>query len=249
MKNKISTTLFFLFFLQSAVAQKVNQFLAPIEKIYGLNTFQSKKIVRFDLEYELNDTVRLRARVYARTNSSAIRLERNDGTTLVFDGKNVWQSPDSVVFANARFNIFAWHYFFSMPFKMRDVGTKWQLQKQKMTLQNNQLLPVARLTFEKNVGDSSDDYFLVFKNLDHSIAGMAYHVSAFSSATDAAARAITYHDFTTVEGILIAQTWQFWRFDTLRGAHTRVGGVKIRNVTFVEETPNLFRKPKLGLKI
>ncbi len=249
MNNRIITTLFFLSFVQLLVAQKTNLFVAAIEKTYGQKTFQSKKIVRFDLEYELNGIVLLRARISARTNSSAIRLDRNDGTTLIFDGKNVWQSPDSVVFENARFNIFAWHYFFAIPFKMHDVGAKWQLEKQKTKLFESQNLPAARLTFEKNVGDSPDDYFLVFKNPNHSIAGMAYHVSAFLSATDQAARAITYDDFTTVEGVLFAQTWQFWRFDALRGAHTRVGSAKITNVKFIEETQNLFKKPKSGLKI
>lgn len=245
---KYGFLIFFLHLYNNVCSQSPFQ-LARLERAHGVAAFRSKKVVCFDFDYELEGKTRLRARVYARTNSSAIRLERADGVALIFDGRNVCQTPDSTVFENARFNLFSWHYFFAFPFKVRDMGTKWQFWNQKLLLNDNITYETARLTFEKNISDSSEDHFIAFQSENGQLAGLAYHVSAFETKEKTATRAITYHDYINVAGCQVAQTWIFWKYDAQRGAHTRAGSVRLSNIKFVEETATLFRKPKSCLKI
>jgi len=52
----------------------------------------------------------------------------------------------------ARFHIFTWSYFYSLPYKLNDVGTNWSSVTDKTWGNTKFMYPTAKLTFEKGTG-------------------------------------------------------------------------------------------------
>ena len=122
----------------NASSQVKSVFVQTVEKAVADEKFHKNELVSFDIDLMFGGKNTLKGHVISATNSSAIKLIKEDGTVVVFDGEKVWITPKVKNNARARFDIFTWQYFFMAPFKMSDNGTKWaDLGSQKYNATQN----------------------------------------------------------------------------------------------------------------
>lgn len=134
------------------------RFAKSIESSHQIANFKKQEMVQFNLDLSFGGKETMKAKVTMLTNSSKIKVEKSDGTILLYDGENVSLFPKDNNYDKARFDIFTWAYFFSLPFKLTDPGTQWQdLQERKI---NGISYDTAKLTFSEETGDAPDDQMI-----------------------------------------------------------------------------------------
>ncbi len=209
------------------------QWLRTTETAHHVADFQAKEAVQFDLTLLFGGEERFRGTVTSLTNSGQVMVKRADGTMLYYDGKDLWQSPAAAEWPGARFAVFTWHYFFMAPFKFSDPGTQWSEIMPRM--QDGKSYSSAKLTFDSDIGDSPDDWYIAYTDKDnHLLHTMAYIVTAGGrSAQEAEPHAIVYTDYVKEAGIPIARTWNFTDWSAATGTSGARGSAKVTNVKFV----------------
>lgn len=224
--------------------------IAEMEQAHNVKTFIQKEAVVFDLVIFSQGEKRIEANITAATNSAGVRLERSNGVKLVYDGAKVWQTPSDLEYRSARFDIFTWQYFFMAPFKFSDPGTQWKAIGEKKL--NGQTYDAARLTFEDATGDSPKDWYIAYKSKATNLLECMVYIVTFGSndarEAEKELRAITYHDYHTVDGVPFPATWKFWLWSEEKGLHTELGTAKVTNIHFVQEE-NFFKPPKNAKEI
>ncbi|MEN7549082.1 hypothetical protein AAG747_14260 [Rapidithrix thailandica] len=219
-------------------------FVNSIEKVHHKKDFMAKEAIAFDFDLTFGGNQVMVGKVTVATNSSRIRIDREDGLCLVYDGKLVYQTPDSVEHPMARFDIFTWPYFFAMPFKLSDPGTQWQMQENATV--NERTCKVGKLTFEKGTGDAPDDWYLIHQDLDNHRLYAAVYIVTFGKTFEEAnekPHAISYHDYQEVEGVPMATTWNFWEWNKDLGFTKQLGEARLSNIEFVQPEPGFFSRP------
>lgn len=234
---KYILSIFFLVFISNQIiAQKKSSFVRQIEKAVNVNQFKKEEAISFNIELLFGGKSSFKGEIICATNSSWIKINKEDGAQILFDGENVWLSPADKNYKGARFDIFTWQYFFMAPFKLSDKGTQWKdlgFQKYSSSL----LLPSAQLTFGYGTGDASSDYYVVYKNAENLINAMGYIVT-FGGKTVAEAEksshAIVYGNYREINGIPIAHEWYFHNWNKKDGITNEIGSAKINNVNFLK---------------
>lgn len=234
-----------------AVRENLPTLVRATETAHRKGDFLARETVSFDIELTWRDQKNLRATILQRTDGTRIRVRKGNGSDILFDGDQSWLTANQDD-PDARFDLFTWHYFFCLPWKLSDPGTRWQPMPDRVFEE----LPCnsGRLTFAPGTGDAPDDWFLVFSDKkDGLLRGAVYVVTFGGKAVEAAEkepRAIFYSNFHPVDGIPIALVWKFycWQTDSLEGKK-ELGTAIIRNVRFDEERPEDFAVPTGARKI
>jgi len=224
-----------------ATPPKVFSFSENIEEAHNKTAFMMKEAVSFDINLKFGGNTRLEGTVSMTTNSSKVRLDKADGSVLVFDGENVYINPASAKKEGARFDIFTWQYFFAMPFKLTDPGTVWEKLEPKMI--DSTKYDTARLSFETNVGDSPDDWYVVYKDLQTNRLKAAAYIVTFGQNQEKAEEdphAIIYSDYKSVENVEIATKWSFHNWNSQEGFGEKLGEATISNINFFSPKTDFF---------
>ena len=223
-----------------------------VETAHRKTEFLARETVSFDLELHRTGRPVLQATVLQRTDGTRIRLRKANGSEILFDGSSGWLTPAGQQDAEARFDLFAWHYFFCLPWKLTDPGVNCQEQPGRQW--EGVSCHTGRLSFKPGTGDAPDDWFLVFSDEKEGLLRGAVYIVTFG---DVAARlaektpqAIAYADFRPVDGIPVAHSWRFYRWHTdSLGSRETTGTAVIRNVRFDDEHPEDFAVPPGAGKI
>lgn len=221
--------------------------VAAMNEAHHVEDFKDKEVIAFDIELFFGGNKRLDGTVYAKTNSTGVRIERADGATLVYDGEQVYKTPADADWQGARFDIFTWQYFFMAPFKFTDPGTNWEPMAD--ATMDGETYACAKLTFEPGTGDAPDDWYIAYKDQETDrLQGLAYIVTFGGKEQEEAEvepHGITYHDYETVDGVPIAKTWKFWLWTEEEGMKMdqTIGEATISNVRFVD-AGDLFATPE-----
>lgn len=216
------------------------------ETAHRKESFLDRETVAFDLELNWQGRSPLHATVIQRTNGSRIRIRKENGSDILFDGSACWLAPASAEDPDARFDLFAWHYFFCLPWKLSDPGVRCQPLPDRVF--DNALCASARLTFAPGTGDAPNDWFLVFSDKKEGLLRGAVYVVTFGGrnlkSAEKEPRAVFYSDFRPVDGIPVAHVWTFysWHTDSL-DEKKQIGSAVIRNVRFSSEQPEDFAVP------
>ncbi len=223
-----------------------NDFVAAVETAHNKKAFMSKKAVSFDIDLSFGDKQLLDdAKITMLTNSAKIRIDRKDSVAVVYDGQKVFITPDTVEYPSARFDIFTWAYFFAVPYKLSDPGTKWEITGEKVL--SRETYNSAKLSFEKGTGDAPDDWYILYSNPENNLLqAMAYIVTFFGSYEEASKdpHGISYDNYTRVEGVAFAQEWRFSGWNETEGFTEQVGQATLSNITFTDELgEDFFRTP------
>lgn len=226
---------------QPATEEIISSTLTALEAAHKKSTFDQKEAIQFDIELFFRGKKRLDATITSLTNSGKIRMEKADGTVVVFDGNQVLQMPADTDYKGARFDIFTWQYFFMAPYKLSDPGTIWT-DISRDTL-NTLTYERGKLTFEAGTGDAPDDWYVIYKNPKTNLMDvLAYIVTYGQSAEEAEEEphAVTYEAYQTFEGIPIATKWGFWIWYEDQGLTEQLGEANVSNVKFVDGADTLF---------
>lgn len=224
---------------------KVLSFSENIEEAHNKPAFRDHEIVSFHIDLKFGGKTRLDADISMTTNSEKVRLAKANGATLVYDGKNLYLSPAKVNEKEARFDIFTWQYFFSMPFKLTDPGTIWEERSDQKL--DGKTYQAARLTFTANTGDSPDDWYLIYKDPNTNRLKAAAYIVTFNSKPEEAEKnphIIVYSDYKMVEGVAFASKWKFYDWNRENGLGKQLGEAEISNIHFLEKEKNLFKRPE-----
>ncbi len=228
------------------VPLKGNSFTQSIEKAHNKTKFLSNKAVSYDLKVAFGGNTILDGTITQLTNGAKIRLDdHNDGSKVIFDNKEVFISPSDANDPMARFHIFTWSYFFSLPYKLTDNGTVIGSTVSKKWGEDTK--ETAKLSFTAGTGDAPKDWYVIYKDQSSNILeGAAYIVSYGKDVAQAEKEphAIKYSNFTTVEGIPFATKWTYHMWTDLDGYGDKIGEATLSNIKFLDNTKELFNKPE-----
>ncbi len=233
------------------VAVSIDQaYTTGLEKAHKKTTFLEKKVVSFDIKLSFGGNEILNGKISMLTNTSKLRIDNKDGSSLIFDGKDLYASPKDANTKGARFGIFTWTYFFALPYKLNDPGVNVTVQKNK-TL-NDKEFYASKLTFDKNVGDAPDDWYILYNNTETGLLHAAAYIVTYGSKGDTAKaeedpHAIVYDKYQEFEGIPIATEWKFYGWRTDKGLTDQLGAATLSNITLNTIATELFEKPKDGV--
>jgi hypothetical protein len=228
-----------------AAAEAALSFIEAIEKAHGAAAWPKDRALQADFTIRFGDKGWEGTYTIDRA-MSLVRLDLKDGTTLVFDGKEVWMAPADSKFSRPRFWIFTPPYFALLPFKLRDQGARLTPAEPKSI--DGIAHDLARLTFMPGTGDAPDDWYLLYRDPKLGrLDATAYIVTYARDAAKAAAEPhlLRYLDFQTVVGVTLATRWQFFNWNEAQGQHgALLGEWTLANVKFVPVAPAAFQRPE-----
>lgn len=233
-----------------ATPPPVLSFSENIEEAHNKAAFMNKEAVSFDIVLKFGGNTRLDAKVSMTTNSSRVRLDKADGSTMIYDGNDVFMSPETANAEGARFDIFTWQYFFAMPFKLTDPGTVWD--KMQPRILDSLEYETAKLSFKPDIGDSPDDWYVVYKDTETNRLKAAAYIVTFSQTPDMAEEnphAIVYNDYRSVENVDLATKWSFHNWDEEKGIGEKLGEASLTNLRFFSPDENYFTVPANSEKV
>lgn len=226
-------------------ASAADNIVESIENAHKKQEFLLKEAVSFDLDITFGGNKAFEGKITTLTDSTKILMETDNGITLIYDGTNVYQTPADKEYERARFDIFTWSYFFLFPYKLNDPGTVWKDYGIKNL--DGKDFKSGKLSFEKGIGDSPDDWYVVYADPESDIIRYSAYIVTYFESQDKAEKdphAIEYSDYVDVNGIPISTEWKFrgWKKD--EGLTKELGHAKVSNVEFIEVEPDLFKKPE-----
>ncbi len=220
-------------------------FAARVEAAHGRTAWFAATALEGRLALHFGGQPALAGRFLFRTNLGASRLELEDGTTAVFDGKSAWVSPARSILESARFHLLTWPYFAALPMKLRDPGTHLAALGER-TLRGRRRI-AARLTFDPGVGDTPDDWYVLYCDPTSGRLAAAAYIVTYGKTASAAAKephAITYEDYVALDGVQIATSWRFWHWSEEKGVHGEpIGAGALTDLRFVQPGPDAFVRP------
>ncbi len=226
--------------------------LTTIEKTHKKNQFLSHKAVSFYIDISFGGKKRLDGKITMLTNSSKIRIDKNDETKLIYDGKNVYLCPEDANSKGARFDMFTWSYFFGLPYKLNDPGTNIERKEDREL--NNRTHTTAKLTFDAGTGDAPDDWYILYADPSTRLLQAAAYIVTYGSNGDTTKaesdpHAIYYKDYITLNDIPFATKWEFYGWTSEKGITDKIGEAVISDITFLEEESEIFTTPENSKKI
>ncbi|MDX1542683.1 MAG: DUF6503 family protein [Christiangramia sp.] len=223
----------------------VLSFSENIEEAHNKPSFMNHDAVSFDIALKFGGAERLNAKISMTTNSTRVRVDKTNGTSLIFDGEKTVITPDTVKTDGARFDIFTWQYFFALPFKLTDPGTVWE-REEKRKLGSEQY-NTAQLSFESGVGDSPDDWYIIYQDPETKRLKAAAYIVTFSkdrAEAEENPHAIVYSNYRTVEDVAFATKWSFHNWDDNDALGEKLGEAQISNIRFFEPQEDYFGVPE-----
>jgi hypothetical protein len=257
MKKSLIITLSFFIFTVKSFTQVLTKpqggyaddFVKSIEEAHNSTNFKIHKTISFDVEITWGGKPNLQATVTSLTSSGKVKMQTANGAIVLFDGKDFYLNSDPNGYKRARFDVMTWQYFFFAPFKLHDKGV--MVERDIDRLSEDTPFNTAKMTFAKGTGDSPDDWYMLYKNMQtNRLEGMAYIVTfGGKKSQEATPHAITYHDWTTLDGVSFPTTWKFREWSAEKGFSTVLGEGKIKNIRWVKNLKGVFTLPPTGLKI
>ena len=222
------------------------QFLQNIESAHKKPAFLDHKMITFDAVINFNGKTILDAKITMLTNSSKIRIDKKDGTKLIYNGDKVMLCPKEASDKRARFDMFTWSYFFALPYKLSDPGTALEVKQDRSLDGEN--YATAKLTFDKGTGDAPDDWYIVYVNPENNVVTAAAYIVTYGSGDDISKaesdpHMIVYKDYALIDNIPISTQWDFYSWTDDKGKTEKLGEAMISDVVFLEENATLFEEP------
>lgn len=245
-------TLVVMFVATPVTAEELSEFhrhfADSIGTAHGIEAYQSQQAVRADISVTFGGKVMLKGVMTFDTPVGRSRIEAEDGTVMVFDGKDAWVTPTDapVPPGMARFSLLTWPYFVAAPFKLADPGTLIADAGNK-PLDAHRILPAGKLTFGADVGDTPDDWYMVYRDRDTDcLAAMAYIVTYGKTTHDAEKQPhiVIYEAYELADGVTLPTRLIFWNWESGTGkVGEQLGSLELTNLRFIELDESDFTQP------
>lgn len=227
-------------------ATVVEGFAAPIERAHSAEIWRQKEAFQSGIVVRFGENRIVEGRMLTTPSMSRTRLELVSGPLAIWDGEDVWVSPRGGDFPEARFHALTWPYFLSAPTKLGDPGARIAPTGSREL--RGESFETAKLSFDARVGDTPDDWYVLYRNPESGrLAAMAYVVTFGKSLAEAQKEphAITYDQYVDVEGVPIPTKWTFWMWSEEEGIQREpIGDVTLENPAFVPFEESLFKVPE-----
>jgi hypothetical protein len=228
---------------------KQEQFIRSIETAHHAEAYNDKELIQFDFNLIFGGKQRFQGIVTMSPNGGIVRMQ--DSTkTMIWDGEMAYLSPADIDYSKTRFDVLTWSYFFAAPYKLDDPGTKHELLGNKNL--NGQAFSAMKLTFKNGVGDSPDDWYVVYQDQETDLLAAMAYVVTYSKSLDQAEEdphAITYEAYDEVDGIPFATQWNFWTWNEEGELNKLLGEAQISNIQFIKKADDLFKAPANSRKV
>jgi len=228
-------------------ARPVN-FATPIEKATNYATWAGKEALQFDLVLKFGGRTRVNGTITMLTNTGKVRIQLKDSlkTAMIWDGTKAVITPAASEAGGARFAVLTWPYFLAAPFKLNDPGTT--LAELPQGSIGDTKYARAKLTFGSGVGDSPNDWYVLYRNPSTNLLDAMAYIVTYSSPQEEAEQdphAIRYESYTTVEGVQIPNRWSFWNWkqDVEFEGQEQLGSAELSNIKFVTPNAKVFAIP------
>ena len=223
-----------------------------VEAAHGGEIWNGKQAFEAQIVVEFGGNKLIDGRMLTDTAVGKARFELRDGTVLVFDGADAWKAPAGAPFERTRFHVLTWPYFLAAPMKLDDPGTRWE-DLGRLPYGGGRELPAGRLTFGDGVGDSPDDWYIVYTHpQSHRLEAMAYIVTFGTSVEEAESKphAVVYDRYEEVDGVQLATRWRFFGWDEATGVKSeQIGEVMLSYLRFVEPAADAVTAPEGAEKV
>jgi len=224
-------------------------FSQKIEISHKKSAFLSHEAIQFDALIEFGGKEMFNANVTISTTSDIAKITYKNGDEIYVQKENIFVSPSLKENPGVRFHAYTWNYFFLYPYKLNDHGTKWN--NDFKTKEANNPFNTAKLSFEANIGDAPDDWYIVYTNKETNILNHVAYIVTVNKSTEAAEanpHAIKYVDYKEIEGIPFATNWGFYEWSLEKGLTNKIGSAKITNIHFVKDFKKNFTIPENYIK-
>lgn len=213
---------------------------------------------RFDyrpLEGKVRDTYQL-----VDTWSSRARHQLADRPDVEFgwDGEVAWKKPaEAETGMNERFWALTPYYFMAMPFVLADPGV--ELESLGQATMPEGTFDVVRASYGQGVGDSPDDYYVVYFDAQTGIVGgLRYVVSYpgfFPDGGHSPEKLMMYEGSQSAGGITLANSYSTYAWDA--EAHAagkpargdKVTDVDLSELEFRPQTPDAYFEVPEGAEV
>jgi hypothetical protein len=221
---------------------------AKIESAHKKDTFLQNEAISFDAQINFGGSEVFNATIVVSTTSDIAKITYKNGDEIYVNQQNIFVSPSLQNNPGVRFHAYTWSYFFLFPYKLNDNGTKWDFEYK--TNETNNTLATAKLSFEANIGDAPDDWYITYTDNNHILQHVAYIVTAgkTKAAAEADPHAIKYVNYKEVDGVPFASNWDFYEWNLKDGLTNKIGNGTISNIQFVKEFRSSFAIPKEYIK-
>ena len=228
------------------------QFVHSIEKAHQKAELKAKEVIQFDLNLLFGGKSRFNGTISMTPDGSLIKM-KDSNKTVIWDGKEVFVSPDTASTKKTRFDVLTWSYFFAAAYKLSDPGAEMKvLGGRNLTVtasetadSNGLEYNAGKLTFKNGVGDSPDDWYVVYQDKETGLmAAMAYIVTYGGREQEKAEEdphAITYEAYAKVEGIPFATQWNFWTWNQEGELGKLLGEASLSNIKFIKKAADFFQ--------
>ena len=213
-------------------------FREKVEAAHRRTAFLDQEAIRFDLVLNFGGSERFNGPITLSTDTYRGLFGYPDSSRVYFEGQQLYQDVDTTVRRHSRFGAYTWSYFFALPYKLSDAGTRFADYPDKNL--GGESYAVEKLSFDAGTGDAPDDWYLLYADPETLLLETAaYIVTAGRSQAEAekSPSAIRYSDYRPVADIPIAHRWEFYKWNAETGlSDTRRGFATLSNVRFIEST-------------
>ncbi|NJB83073.1 DUF6503 family protein [Wenyingzhuangia aestuarii] len=215
-----------------------------IQNAHHKNHFLTKEAIQFDITISFGGNEILKGNMLLTTDSSKGVITLEDGSKIYTLDNKVYHTPNIKNENRVRFNAYTWAYFFLLPYKLYDEGTKWD-EFEKTTL-NGEEKNSQRLTFTSGTGDAPDDWYYIYSDPKTNLISAAAYIVTLGKTKEEAEQdphAIKYGNYNLVDGIPFATHWTYWGWNKKEGLTKQIGEATLSNFQFIDFNKNLFTPP------
>lgn len=218
-------------------------FAEPVERAHGIAAWREKKAFRANILVIIDDEPILEGELWMTTDLSRSRIDRSDGTTVVWDGTETRVAPSDAVFAGAGAHLLGWTNWLAAPFELRDAGTYLEPLDEKAF--RGRSYEAARLTFAPGVGERFRESYVVYKDPQTERLAALGPVTMLDGGVDSSEPwAITYEELERIDGVLLPTHGTIWPWSDNGVQGDSVGTVRLSNPRFVTPGDDTFAVPE-----
>lgn len=181
------------------------------------------------------------------------QLASDRASEFGWDGEHAWVSPpDAETLKSPRFWALTPYYFIGMPFVLADPGV--HLKKTGSAELNGRPHDIITATFGEAVGDSPDDYYIIYLDAETGrFGGLRYIVSYpgfYPDGGHSPEKLMVYEGAQTVDDITFAEHFPTYKWDPDAEARgPKVTDVAMSDVEFRPKTEDAFFDAPEGAKM
>ncbi|MEZ6185286.1 MAG: hypothetical protein R3F62_09795 [Planctomycetota bacterium] len=230
----------------TAAAGPGAEFAQAIEAAHHAETWRAQGAIRAHMSLTFGGKQQFTGTLLLDPQVAHARLELDEGPTVVFDGETAWLAPGDAEFPRARFHVLTWPFFLAAPYKLQDAGTSLAPLGELTLEPEGPPLAAAKLTYEAGVGDSPDDWYVVYRDGEGRLSGLGYIVTyGGKDPASAEPHAVLYRDHQPVEGVPVPRRWEFRLWTQDKGVFDDpIGEVLLDRVEFVQPAADAFQAPE-----